>query len=80
MTNKIEGVKMHTLKLKIEDSVFDKVIYFLQNLPKHEVEIIDDTTDDDWSYLEEEIDKGLDSGVSTKTGNEVINSIKSKYA
>ncbi len=35
---------MHTLKLKIEDSVFDKVIYFLQNLPKHEV-------DDDWSYL-----------------------------
>ncbi len=33
---------MHTLKLNIQDSVFDKVIYFLQNLPKHEVSIIED--------------------------------------
>jgi hypothetical protein len=34
---------MHTVKLNIQDSVFDKVIYFLQNLPKNEVEIIEDT-------------------------------------
>ncbi len=71
---------MHTLKLKIEDSVFDKVIYFLQNLPKHEVEIIDNIVDDDWSYLEKEIDKGLNSGVSTKSHKEITGSIKSKYA
>lgn len=32
---------MHTLRLNIQDSVFDKVIYFLQNLPKNEVEIIE---------------------------------------
>ena len=34
---------MHTLKINIQDNVFDKVIYFLQNLPKNEVEIISDT-------------------------------------
>ena len=33
---------MHTLKLNIEDSVFDKVIYFLQNLPKNEVVVVED--------------------------------------
>jgi len=32
---------MHTLKLNIQDSVFDKVIYFLQNLPKNEVSIVE---------------------------------------
>ncbi len=33
---------MHTLKLSIKDSVFDKIIYFLNNLPKDEVRIIED--------------------------------------
>lgn len=33
---------MHTLKLKIQDSVFDKIMYFLQNLPKNEVEVIEE--------------------------------------
>jgi len=33
---------VHTLKLKVQDSVFDKIMYFLQNLPKNEVEIIED--------------------------------------
>jgi hypothetical protein len=31
---------MYTLKLNIQDSVFDKIMYFLQNLPKNEVSII----------------------------------------
>ena len=30
---------MHTLTLKIQDSVFDKIMYFLQNLPKNEVKL-----------------------------------------
>ena len=30
---------MHSIQLDIEDNVFDKVIYFLQNLPKNEVRI-----------------------------------------
>ena len=33
---------MHTIKLHIEDKVFDKVIYFLKNLPKNEVFIEED--------------------------------------
>ncbi len=33
---------MHSLKLNIKDSVFGKIIYFLQNLPKNEVEIVED--------------------------------------
>ena len=33
---------MHSIRLDIKDSVFDKVIYFLNNLPVNEVEIIDD--------------------------------------
>ena len=33
---------MHTIKLHIEDKVFDKVIYFLKNLPKNEVQIEED--------------------------------------
>ncbi len=33
---------MHMLTLKIHDSVLDKVIYFLNNLPRYEVEIIED--------------------------------------
>ena len=33
---------MHTLKLNIQDNVFDKVIYFLQNLPVNEVSIVED--------------------------------------
>jgi len=32
---------MHSIRLEIEDSVFDKVIYFLQNLPKDEVKIVE---------------------------------------
>ena len=70
---------MHTIKLNIQDSVFDKVIYFLNNLPSNEVEIVEDTLIDDWSHLEAEIDKGLTSGISEKSHEELINDIKSKY-
>ena len=33
---------MHSIKLEIQDSVFDKVIYFLKSLPSNEVKVIDD--------------------------------------
>jgi len=32
---------MHSVKLNIKDSIFDKVIYFLNNLPKNEVVIVE---------------------------------------
>jgi hypothetical protein len=71
---------MHTLKLNIQDSVFDKIIYFLQNLPKDEVEIVENSLlKEDWSSLETEIDKGINSGISNKSHNEIISNIKRKY-
>lgn len=36
--------------------------------------------DHDWSYLEIEIDKGLNSGISKKIHKEIISNIKNKYA
>jgi len=72
---------MHTVKLKIQDSVFDKVIYFLNNLPSSEVEIIEEKTiADDWSHLESEIDKGMKSPISSKTHEEIFEDLKRKYA
>jgi len=72
---------MHTIKLKIEDSVFDKVIYFLENLPSNEVEIIEEKMiADDWSHLESEIEKGLNSPLSSKTHEEIFEDLKRKYA
>jgi len=43
---------MHTIKLNIQDSVFDKMICFLNNLSSNEVEIVEDTSIDDWSHFE----------------------------
>jgi hypothetical protein len=71
---------MHTVKLHIEDKVFDKVIYFLRNLPKNEVEIVEDIIVEDWSHLELEIEKGLNSGMSNKSHEDIIKDIKQKYA
>ena len=52
---------MHSIRLDIQDSVFDKVIYFLQNLPKDEVIIVEDKVIDtssiegkNWDYWSEE--------------------------
>jgi len=71
---------MHSIRLDIEDSVFDKVIYFLNNLPKNEVKITETKAiNDDWSYLESEIDLGLESGKSEKSHEEIVGDIKSKY-
>lgn len=71
---------MHTVTLHIEDRIFDKVINFLKNLPKNEVKIVENSTLEDWSHLELEIDKGLNSGVSNRSHGEIANNIKQKYA
>ena len=71
---------MHTIKLHIEDKVFDKIMYFLNNLPKNEVRIVENSVIDDFSYLEQEIDLGLNSGLSNKSHEDIIKDIKQKYA
>ena len=35
---------MHTLKLNIHDSLYDKVFHFLNSLPKNKVEIVESKT------------------------------------
>lgn len=47
---------MHTIKLKIEDRVFDKVIRFLRNLPKNEVEIIEEKADVKGNICEDQME------------------------
>jgi hypothetical protein len=72
---------MHSIRLDIQDSVFDKVIYFLNNFPKHDITIVEDRqVPDDWSYLESEIDLGLDSGVSENSHSQIVDNLKRKYA
>jgi hypothetical protein len=71
---------MHSIRVEIQDSVFDKVIYFLNNLPKNEVTIVENKqVIDDWSYLESEIDLGLESGVSDKSHTQIVDDLKRKY-
>lgn len=36
--------------------------------------------DDDWSFLEAEIEKGISSGVSSKNHEDLIEDLKKKYA
>jgi len=71
---------MHAIKLNVHDNIFDKVINFLQNLPKNEVEIVENKISDDWSNLEFIIDEGLNSGISSKTHENIVSNIKRKYA
>lgn len=35
---------MHTLKLEINDTIFDKVMFFLNNLPKNDVKLTVEST------------------------------------
>jgi L-ribulose-5-phosphate 3-epimerase UlaE len=37
-------------------------------------------SDEDWSYLEDEVQKGIDSGRSGKTHKEVFGKLRKKYA
>lgn len=71
---------MKTIKLQIADNVFEKVFYFLNNLPKDEVMIVENSEIEDWSFLEKEIQKGLDSGISNKSHEDIIKNLKQKYA
>ena len=38
----VKDLKMHRLTLDVQDNVLDKLFYFLKNLPKKEVKIIND--------------------------------------
>lgn len=72
---------MHTIKLNVQDSIYSHIMFLLNNLNTTELEIVEDkVVCDDWSHLEFEIDKGLNSGISNKTHEKIMLDIKSKYA
>ncbi|NWF66801.1 MAG: hypothetical protein HXX81_04955 [Campylobacterales bacterium] len=54
---------MKTITIQINDNVFDKVIYFLENLPKKDIKIISDidTTLVNEIYEDEELLRDLKS-------------------
>ena len=70
---------MRTIKLNIQDNVFDKVYYFLSNLPKSEVEIVEYSNEDDLSTLESEIEKSLNSKVLKKSHDKIFDELIKKY-
>lgn len=65
---------MHTIKLIINDSVYDKLLYLLNKFDKNELEIIidDQGFEDDKRYLEDELDE-INSGGSVFMGVEELN-------
>ena len=70
---------MRTIKLNIQDNVFDKVYYFLSNLPKSEVEILEYVNQDDLSTLESEIETSLNSKVLKKSHDKIFDELIKKY-
>jgi len=62
-------VHNHSVNIKLpNDFDYDEVEVII--MPKEQ---------EDWSYLEKEIDKGDASGLSTKSHEEIMQEIKSKY-
>jgi tRNA 2-selenouridine synthase SelU len=65
---------MHTLKLKIKDGIYDKVLFILNKFDKSKLEIITEDKDfnDNKRYLESQL-KEITSGKSTIIGMEDLN-------
>ncbi len=64
---------MKTISLKINETVYDKVMYFLQSLPKKDVQIIDNQTieefdptslpESDFDYMSKDYLKKIDDEI-----------------
>ncbi len=63
---------MHTIKLKIEDNVYDKLIWLLSKFTKDEVEIIleESSFTETKKYLETELDEILKDKADFLTVND----------
>jgi hypothetical protein len=66
---------MHTIKLKINDNIYDKLLFLLNKFDKSELEIITDDNEfnDNKRYLEAELNEII-SGKSTFIGLEDLDS------
>ncbi|OFX61425.1 MAG: tRNA pseudouridine synthase A [Bacteroidetes bacterium GWB2_41_8] len=70
---------MHTLKLKINDKVYDKLIWFLSKFTKDEVEIIMDESNfnETKRYLDAELDEIKSGNANFLTVNEAEQRLES---
>jgi hypothetical protein len=76
--------KMHTLKLNINDTIYDKIMWFLYRFDKSEIEIIheDSVFNSNKDYLNNELNRINSNEVIFITADELNNSIDkviSKY-
>lgn len=71
---------MHTVKLTMEDNIYQNVMFLLSNLKVQGLKVEEISPSENWSHLEKDIDKGLESGVCSKSHEDIINDIKRKYA
>ena len=60
---------MHTIRLKISDKVYDKLIWLLSKFNKDEIEIVSDTENytETKEYLENELNEILNGKASFRT-------------
>ncbi|MCK9491388.1 MAG: hypothetical protein M0Q24_04800 [Sulfurimonas sp.] len=73
---------MHTIKLTVEDDIYHNIMFLLSNLNVKGLTIDTDKkfkNIEDLSCLESEIDRGIASGISQNSHEDVINKIKLKY-
>lgn len=72
---------MHTIKLTVEDDIYHNIMFLLSNLNVKGLTIDTDKkfkNIEDLSCLESEIDRGIASGISQNSNEDVINKIKLK--
>ncbi len=50
---------MHTIRLKVDDKIYDKLLWFLSKFSKDEIEIVAENSafDNDQKYLEKELNE-----------------------
>jgi len=66
---------MQTVLLNVSDTVADKVFWLLKHFEKDEVEIIQFDTE-----LEEQIEKGMNSPLSSLSHKEIFEGFRRQYA
>ena len=79
ITLNIEDKNIEDIFLNEFHSNKEKFFEFI-NLSFENFKKKNETYDEDWSYLEEEAQKGFDSGNSGKTHKEVFGDLRKKYA
>lgn len=79
LTIKIDNQKIEDIFLNEFHSNKEKFVEFIEN-SLHNLKKQDAENTSDFSHLNSEIDKGLNSPISSKSHKEIFKELKSKYA